>query len=245
MASTTIIIGCAGAGAAIARRLAAAKQSTHLLSRNAEKLRLVAEPLGVPFTAVDVMDVAAYEQTLKSIAATHERINGLVYAVGTIPLKPMRSASAADFLDAFKINTLGAFLAIKHLAPALSAGAVPGSIVLFSTVAASSGFPNHTAIAAAKGAIEALGRSAAAELAPKVRVNVIAPSLTLTPLAAKLTANDAMRQSLADAHPLQRLGTVDDLASLACFLLDDEQSGWISGQTIAVDGGRSTLRPRN
>jgi NAD(P)-dependent dehydrogenase (short-subunit alcohol dehydrogenase family) len=160
-------------------------------------------------------------------------------------LKPLKSTSALDFLDAYKLNTLGAALALKHLAPALAGGTSPGSVVLYSTVAAGTGFPNHTAIATAKGGIEALARSAAAELSPKVRINVVSPSLTDTPLASRMTSSEAMRKSLGDAHPIPRLGTPEDLSAMTCFLLDNEQSGWISGQTFAVDGGRSTLRPKN
>lgn len=244
---STIIIGATGTGAAIARRLVALGRPVTLLGRNADKLRGVAEPLGdsCKWTAgVDVLDTAAYEEALKALAAAGP-IAGLVYAVGSIPLKPLKSTSAADFLDTFKLNTLGAALALKHLAPALSAGTAPGSAVLFSTVAAGTGFPNHAAIATAKGGVEALARATAAELAPKLRVNVIAPSLTDTPLASRMTSSEAMRKSLGDAHPLPRLGTQDDLANLACFLLDPAQSGWITGQVFAVDGGRSTVRPKN
>lgn len=251
---TTIIIGASGAGAALARRLVAAGRPVHLVGRSADKLRAVAEPLGdlARFTpGVDVLDAPAYEDALKALAggATPAApISGLVYAVGSIPLKPLKSLSAADFTDAFRLNTLGAALALKHLAPALGAGGAgsPGSAVLFSTVAAGTGFPNHAAIAAAKGGVEALARAAAAELAPRVRVNVIAPSLTDTPLAGRiLGSGDAVRKALGEAHPLPRLGAPDDLAAAAAFLLDPAASGWITGAVLPVDGGRAALRHKN
>jgi NAD(P)-dependent dehydrogenase (short-subunit alcohol dehydrogenase family) len=153
--------------------------------------------------------------------------------------------SASDALEAFTVNTLGAMLAVKALAPALGQGPTPGSVVLFSTVAASVGFPNHSAIAAAKGGVEAFVRAAAAELAPRVRVNALAPSLTDTPLAARMLTTEAMRKALGDAHPIPRLGTSEELAQLAVMLLTPEVCGWINGQIWQVDGGRSTVRPKN
>lgn len=116
---------------------------------------------------------------------------------------------------------------------------------MFSSVAASVGFPNHTAIGAAKGAIEAYVRTSAAELCPSVRINAIAPSLTDTPLASRLLSTETMKQSLGQMHPIPRVGTVKDMVSTVSFLLDDEQSGWMTGQILHVDGGRSTVRPKN
>jgi NAD(P)-dependent dehydrogenase (short-subunit alcohol dehydrogenase family) len=120
---------------------------------------------------------------------------------------------------------------------------VAASVVLFSSVAVAQGFAAHASIAMAKGAVEGLTRSLAAELAPKVRVNSIAPSLTRTPLALALTSNEALAKAVADTHALRRLGEAEDVAALAAFLLGPE-AGWITGQVIGVDGGRSTLRTK-
>ena len=241
---TTVIIGCTGAGAAIARRLASMGRPLHLVSRTETTLKSLAESTKAKYTIADVLNSQSYEDVLKSLAS-HGPIAGLVYAVGSIPLKPLKMTTAADFMQTFQLNTVGAALALKHLSPSLAAGSSPGSVVLFSTIAAGTGFPNHSAIAAAKAGVEGLARSVAAELAPKVRVNVIAPALTDTPLAARFTSNEATRKALAEAHPIPRLGSVDDLAAMATFLLDNEQSGWATGQVFHVDGGRSTVRPKN
>jgi NAD(P)-dependent dehydrogenase (short-subunit alcohol dehydrogenase family) len=197
------------------------------------------------------MDTAALEAAVGAAAGTGAAgappLHGLVYAIGSIPLKPLKSSTAKDFMDAYALNTLGGALALKAALPALSAGGgggTPASAVFFSTVAAAVGFTNHTAIAAAKGGVEAFVRSAAAELAPRVRVNAIAPSLSDTPLAARMLSSDATRRSLGEAHPLPRLGTADDSAAVADFLLDPQLSGWVTGQVWAVDGGRAALRPR-
>ena len=127
--------------------------------------------------------------------------------------------------------------------PALRAGGDVASVLLFSSVAVSQGFPSHVTIGMAKGAVEGLTLSLAAELAPRIRVNCIAPSLTKTPLAAALTSSEQMASAIAGLHALQRLGDADDVAALAAFLLSPEAS-WMTGQIIGVDGGRSSLRAK-
>ncbi len=246
-ASRVIIAGIGGVGGALARRLVAKGVAVHLVARSAEKLAaLSAELGGAPFTVADAAAPEAFEAAIATAAAAGP-LTGLVYAVGSIPLKPLKSTTAKDFADAFALNTVSGALALKAAAGALGArgAARPGAALFFSTVAASVGFPSHAAIAAAKGGVEAFVRSAGAELAPAVRVNAIAPSLTATPLAARFTASEPTRKALGDAHPLPRLGTADELAALADFLIDADASGWVSGQVWAVDGGRSTLRPKN
>lgn len=172
-----------------------------------------------------------------------DTIAGLVYAVGTINLKPLARLTEADFLRDYRVNVLGAALAVQAAAPALARGGPGAGVVLFSSVAAAQGFSFHASIGSAKGAVEALTLSLAAELAPKVRVNAVAPSLTRTPLAQKIVAKEESAAAIAALHPLPRLGTPDDIAAMTTFLLSPEAS-WMTGQVVRVDGGRSTLRSK-
>lgn len=169
-----------------------------------------------------------------------ESLDGLVYCPGTIRLRPFHRLQDTDFLEDFRVNTLGAVRAIRTLLPLLkrSNGA---SIVLFSTVAVQTGMPYHASIASAKGAIEGLTRSLAAEFAPKIRVNAIAPSLTDTPLAKSLLSTDQKRQMADNRHPLQRVGQPEDIANAAVYLLE-HQSAWVTGQILHIDGGMSSLK---
>lgn len=166
-----------------------------------------------------------------------DNLHGFVYLPGSINLKPFKMLSAEAFEADFQLNFMGMVKTLKTVLPKLAEGT---SVVLFSTVAVGVGMPFHTSVAASKGALEGFSKSLAAEMAPKIRVNVIAPSLTDTPLAEKLLNNDAKREKMAERHPLKRVGTPEDIASVAAFLLSD-QSTWITGQIIGVDGGISTL----
>lgn len=167
-------------------------------------------------------------------------LGGLVYLPGSINLKPFSSLKAADFSNDFNINVLGAVKTLQHYQQALRDGQ-QASVVLFSTVAVGTGMAFHASVAAAKGAVEGLARSLAAEWAPAVRVNVLAPSLTDTPLAARLLRNDKQRDAGAERHPLLRIGTPDDIAAAADFLLNPANA-WITGQVWNVDGGLGALR---
>lgn len=169
-----------------------------------------------------------------------EILDGLVYCPGTIALKPFNRFSPADFQTDYQLQVLGAIQSIQTTLPALKKS-VQASIVLFSTVAVQQGLPFHSLVSASKGAIEGLTRALAAELAPKIRVNAIAPSLTNTPLAENLLNSDAKREANAARHPLKRVGEAADIAHMAAFLLSD-QASWISGQILHVDGGISSLR---
>lgn len=168
-----------------------------------------------------------------------EVIDGLVYCPGSINLRPFRGLKPDAFEQDLQINFISLVKVIQSVLPNLTASN-QSSIVLFSSVAASMGMPFHTSVAAAKGAIEGFAKALAAEYAPKIRVNVIAPSLTDTPLAEKFLSNEDKKEKSAQRHPLKRVGTSNDMAQMASFLLS-EKSSWISGQIFHVDGGMSTL----
>jgi 3-oxoacyl-[acyl-carrier protein] reductase len=167
-----------------------------------------------------------------------EALDGVVYAPGSISLKPFRSFRPEEFRADFELNALGAALTLQKTERALRAAR--GAALLFSTVAVGQGMSYHASIAMAKGAVEGLVRSLAAEWAPAVRVNALAPSLTDTPLAAKLLGTEARATAAAERHPLKRVGQPSDLASAGLALLDNP---WVTGQILGVDGGMSTLRP--
>lgn len=169
-----------------------------------------------------------------------EKLDAVVYLPGTINLKPFHRIGEAELLAEFQTNFFGAFRVLQQTFPALKKGTNP-AVVVFSTVAVTQGMPFHAGIASAKGALEGLTRSLAAEWAPTVRVNAIAPSLTDTGLAEKLLNTDVKKQASADRHPLKKVGTPDDLAAMAAYLISD-QAGWITGQIFHIDGGMSAVR---
>jgi NAD(P)-dependent dehydrogenase (short-subunit alcohol dehydrogenase family) len=241
MAGKVLIYGGSGGiGAASARKLVAKGYGVHLAGRDAERLKAVAAETGGGFTVCDVLQDDAFARVMNDAG---EALAGLVYAVGSINLKPLARLTTADFEQDFRLNALGAALAAQAALPALKAGEGAASIVLFSTVAVAQGFTAHASVAMAKGAVEGLTLALAAELAPRIRVNCIAPSLTRTPLAKALTGNEQMAAAIAQMHAIPRLGEAEDSAGLAAFLVSEE-AGWITGQVIGVDGGRSTLRTK-
>lgn len=173
------------------------------------------------------------------ISKIPNQLDGLVYCPGSINLKPFNRLTTQDFYNDWQINFLGAVKVIQSVLPQLKAA--KGSIVLFSSVAAKTGMSFHASVASAKAAIEGLTCSLAAEFAPLIRVNAIAPSLTDTPLAGKLLADDIKKEAAAKRHPLQKFGNVNDIAAMAAFLLSKDAS-FITGQVIKIDGGLSNLR---
>ncbi len=168
-------------------------------------------------------------------------LSGLVYCPGTINLRPFQRLKTEDFLVDLQTNLIGAINTIKACLPALKKSPDPSSIVLFSTVAVQTGMPFHSSVASAKGAVEGLARSLAAEFAPRIRVNAIAPSLTDTPLATDLLSSEEKRQASENRHPLKRIGSPEDIAHCAVYLLG-EQARWITGQVFHIDGGMGAVR---
>ncbi len=228
-----------GIGEAIARQLKAAGHELHLSSRDNDKLSALASQLGASSSAGDVLADGAIEQIA---AEAGDDLAGLVYAVGSINLKPLGKLTAEDFTSDFNLNAACAAKAIQASLPALKTGE-GGSVLLFSTVAVQQGFASHASVSMAKGAVEGLTRALAAELSPKIRVNAIAPSLTDTDLAKPMTSSEQMAKAIAGMHAVPRLGQPEDMAALAEVLLT-EKGGWITGQIMGVDGGRSSLRTK-
>ncbi len=171
------------------------------------------------------------------MAQLPENLHGFVYCPGSINLKPLKMMSLDAFREDMEINFFSLVKVTKEVMPRMTDDS---SVVFFSTVAVGMGMPFHTSVAAAKGAIEGFAKALAAEYTPKVRVNVIAPSLVDTPLASRLLSNDKKKEMMAERHPLKKVGTPGDIAHMAAFLLK-EDSGWMTGQILGVDGGMSTL----
>jgi len=229
MSRTILLIGGnSGIGLATARLLKSQESTLIAAARSAGPL----EELGIPVQPFDALHPTAL--TLPPV------IDGLVYFPGSITLKPFNRLTADDFLNDYRINCLGAVAAIQSALPALKA-APSASIVLFSTIAVAQGLSFHASIAAAKGAVEGLTLSLAAELAPRIRVNAIAPSLTDTPLAGSLLNTEAKKEASAKRHPLQLVGDPDDVAQMVAFLLSDATK-FLTGQILRPDGGLSSVR---
>ena len=237
-----IIGGNSGIGRALAERAAKRGLQPYLIGRNRAQLAEVAAATNGLHAEADVLDEAALAAAVSAACIdTEAQVEALAYCVGSIDLKPLRQLSGDAMVNAFRLNAVGAAIAAREAAPALKAA--KGAMLMFSTIAVSQGFASHAIVSAAKGAVEGLTRALAAEWAPHVRVNAIAPSLTATPLAASITANEKMTEAIANLHAIPRLGTADDHAALADFLLSSE-AGWITGQIFAVDGGRSRVRTK-
>jgi len=235
MSEKYVIFGATGSiGSSLAEQLKNSGNDIHLVGRNESELSSISEKLGCSHTVTDVLEDGFIEKVKSDIS----EIKGLAYCVGSIDLKPLRMVNEQDFQKCMKLNLYSAVEAIKGFQESLKKN--KGSIVLFSTVAAQRGFTNHAIIASAKAAVEGLTVSLAAEFAPNIRVNCVAPSLTKSKIAEPMLKNTAIAEGIAKAHPLKRLGEGKDSAALAKFLLT-EDSSWVTGQIIAVDGGRSKL----
>lgn len=230
MKNYLIIGGSSGIGADITSELSSTNAAVFSSFKKNSKESI--HP--IQYFYLDVLD------SKQDLSFLPDQIDGLVYCPGSILLKPFARISADEFLQDYQLQVIGAVKIIQQLLPNLKKSPA-ASIVLFSTVAVQTGFNFHSVVAASKGAIEGLTKSLAAELAPKIRVNCIAPSITNTPLAASLLNTDEKIASNAQRHPLKRIGTAEDIAAMACFLLS-EQSAWITGQILRVDGGMSSIK---
>jgi NAD(P)-dependent dehydrogenase (short-subunit alcohol dehydrogenase family) len=235
MSEKYLIFGATGSvGSSLAEQLKNSGKDIHLVARNEDEVKVIADKLSCSYTVVDVLEDGFIEKVKSDI----NEIKGIAYCVGSIDLKPLRMVTETDMNKCMKLNLYSAIEAIKGYQESLKKN--KGSVVLFSTVAAQRGFTNHTIIASAKAAVEGLTVTLAAEFAPNIRVNCIAPSLSKSKIAEPMLKNPAIAEGIAKAHPLKRLGEGKDSAALAKFLITEESS-WITGQVIAVDGGRSKL----
>ena len=232
-----LILGATGSiGSSLAKKIVAEGGQVHLVGRDEKSLSNLASELNSTFTICDVLEENFSDKILNDLGDT--ALNGLAYCVGSIDLKPIKLTKKSDFMQSFSLNLISATEIIKSTADNLKKN--KGSIVLFSTVAVRRGFTNHSIIASAKGAVEALTVSLAAEFAPNIRVNCIAPSLTKSKISNFLLKNEKIIEGIAKMHPLKRIGEGSDSSSVANFLLSDSSS-WITGQIFGVDGGRSSL----
>jgi NAD(P)-dependent dehydrogenase (short-subunit alcohol dehydrogenase family) len=230
--SNILIIGASsGIGKELANKLSASgynvwgTYNTKEVNENKENLKYLK------------LDVLEHRLNLEELP---EVIDGFVYCPGSINLKPFNRIKPDEFIEDFKLQVIGAINVLQSILPRIQKS-TSGSIVFFSTVAVKIGLPFHTIVSTSKGAIEGFTRALAAELAPKIRVNCIAPSLTDTPLAASLLNTEQKREANAQKHPLKRIGTTNDIASMAEFLLSADSS-WITGQVFYVDGGMSSIK---
>ena len=235
MSEKYLIFGATGSvGSSLAEQLKNSGNDIHLVARNEKEVKVIADKLDCSYTVADVLEDGFIEKVKSDI----NEIKGIAYCVGSIDLKPLRMVTETDMNKCMKLNLYSAIEAIKGYQESLKKN--KGSVVLFSTVAAQRGFTNHTIIASAKAAVEGLTVTLAAEFAPNIRVNCIAPSLSKSKIAEPMLKNPTIAEGIAKAHPLKRLGEGKDSAALAKFLITEESS-WITGQIIAVDGGRSKL----
>ncbi|HRF77248.1 MAG TPA: SDR family oxidoreductase [Chitinophagales bacterium] len=228
MKTYLIIGGSSGIGAAVVDELAHENNVMATYCKNYKK-----DNINVSFHELDVFNE-------NPITFIPEKLDGLVYCPGSILLKPFARINGADFLKDYQLQVVGATKIIQSALPALK-NSEQASVVLYSTIAVQRGFTFHSLVSASKGAIEGLTRALAAEFAPKIRFNCIAPSITNTPLASGLLNTPEKMEANAQRHPLKRIGTVSDIAKMTAFLLS-ENSSWMTGEILHVDGGMSSIK---
>ena len=232
-----LIFGATGSiGSSLANQFYNDKLDCHLIGRNEEELKKLAEKLKYTYSVCDVLKLDFTNDLKKDLEEVE--ILGIAYCVGSIDIKPFKLTKAKDFVSSYVLNLVSVTEILRIFQDSLKHN--KGSVVLFSTVAAKKGFANHSIISSAKAGVEGLTVALAAELAPNIRINCIAPSLTKSKLANAIIKNSSVEDSIAKMHPLKRIGEGIDSANLAHFLLTSKSS-WITGQIIAVDGGRSSI----
>ena len=225
-----VIGGNSGIGLALVTLLSP-DNNVYVASRSSERIDGLKVNY-IPFDATkDTIDTSLLPETL----------DGFVYCPGSINLRPFKGLKIEAFTDDFEINVMGAIKSLKSVLGLLLASTKASSVVFYSTVAVQTGMPFHSSISASKGAVEGLTRSLAAEFAPKIRVNAIAPSIVDTPLASKFLNNDVKMEKANERHPLGRIGTAKELADVTAFLLGD-QSSWMTGRILQIDGGIGNLK---
>jgi NAD(P)-dependent dehydrogenase (short-subunit alcohol dehydrogenase family) len=237
MKKKILIFGGTGTiGFSIAKKIKTDGYDPVIIARTEEELKNKSKEINCEYSICDVLEL----EQIEKIAEQHnEDLFGIAYCVGSINLKPLKICKNEDYIESFKINTLGAINAIKTNLTSLSKN--NGSVLLFSTIAVQQGFTNHSIVSSSKGAIEGLTLSLAAEFSPKIRVNCIAPSLTDSKMSQKMLSNETIKKAIENMHPIPKIGAGDDFGELGSFLLS-ERNNWITGQIFHIDGGRSTLR---
>ena len=237
MTKKILIFGATGSvGSSLTKLVKESSMDAHLIGKNEDEISNLKDQTGFSYSIADVTDQNFIETIDKDLDGLE--ISGIAYCVGSIDLKPLNLVSKKDYLKSFELNLFPIVEIIKKYKDNLKKN--KSSIVLFSTVAVKQGFPNHSIISPVKASLEGLTVSLAAELAPNIRVNCIAPSLSKSKMAGKILSNPKIAEGIAKQHPLKRVGEGNDSAALARFLLSDESS-WITGQIIGVDGGRSNV----
>ena len=221
-------------GSNLADQLYKSNQEVHLVGRNKEEIKSLSEKFKCTYSVADVLE----NNFVDKIKSEIQEVKGIAYCVGSIDLKPFKKVKEDDLHKCMKLNLYSAIEIIKAYEDNLKKN--KGSIILFSTVAVQRGFTNHSIIASTKAALEGLTVSLAAEFAPNIRVNCIAPSLTNSKIAQPILKSNIVAEGIAKAHPMKRIGEGKDAAAMAKFLLTEESS-WITGQIIGVDGGRSSI----